>query len=187
MIRREYQSFADKRETWPRTILPAIFGLGVEGARNSDFKRWLRSNGLPDHATNQRPVDLLWRLHYVIKDGLIYEHDSRQADEIYTVAETLQSGMADCEDGAALVIAAATLWGLPALLVTAGDWDDPYRHVYPLVAASANDWREMDVKPNARGVEWGERSENYPVRRVWGWRMHGNAVELFEITPEMAG
>lgn len=150
-----YRSFEHKRTEYVARTLPAIFSAALDGMQL--FR------------AEPPTLELMRRLHDEVRameyapeaepKGLAQhcDADHKAIDEVQAVARTLGEG-GDCEDYAALLLAALWAMGFPAGIETAGDAQDPFQHVR-VIASLPGDARTfiLDPKPDPAGVDFGER------------------------------
>lgn len=155
----EYTTLADKRERYVKRTIPLI----VETASHA------AAAGFRPPASVSSPA----RLHEWIRAGR-YVEENEPRDCIPPVHDTLKHG-GDCEDWAAVELAAARALNIPARLVMAGDDEDPFRHVY-VELWDAGRWVPSDPKGSQTGRDYGLHSD-WPVKRVWdGGKVRGSGA-----------
>lgn len=139
-----YTSLQDKQRAYVERTVPAILDAA------------LRGRGLSAPAT---PAEL----HEWIRAGrYVAEHGPR--DHVQDVGQTLAQG-GDCEDWAAVELAAAWSRGFGGRLVTAGSTRDHFEHAY-VELWDGGRWIPSNPKGNQQGMEYGRHSD-WPVLRRW--------------------
>lgn len=154
----KYASLQGKQRRYVRETLPLVFHQALAamplhlGARNLD------------------------ELHESIRAGeYVGEHGPK--DEVRSVARTLSEG-GDCEDWAAVQLAAAWSLGVPARIVTAGDGGDHFAHVYvEWFDRGRHAWVASNPKGSQYGMPYGRHS-NWQVKRRWALDRHGRMYEV---------
>ncbi len=141
-----YLSLADKARRYVAETIPLVFAQAVNGM-----------------AASVTPAPSLAAIHDTIRRG-VYVKEDGPCDEVRPVTQTLADG-GDCEDWAAVLLSWLMAAGVAALLVTAGDKDDNFRHVYVL-AADNTGWHVLDPKGSQKGLPFG-READFAVRRYW--------------------
>lgn len=155
----EYASHADKAWKYVHRTLPAVVG------------EFLRARGLRLAGSGADARDL----HRWAQAGR-YVDDPGPRDEIRPVAQTLREG-GDCEDWAAVLLAALHQAGRPARIVTAGDARDNFLHIYVETLQDGR-WQPMDPKGSQSGRAFGSDLHGYPILRYWTWDDHGGVHEI---------
>lgn len=145
----EYSSLPQKRAAYVAATLPLI----VRTARDAVARGW----------RPPVPARDLVKLHEWARGGR-YIDEPFPHDCIPPVEQTISRG-GDCEDWAAVQLAAAMVWGIPARLVTAGDSEDAFKHVYVEFYDGAQ-WIPSDPKGSQAGRDFGRHSE-WPIHQVW--------------------
>lgn len=159
MVTVAYDSYEHKAKAYFDQTLPAIFRAAFEPTYESQkaLDRWMR-----EEVTASRKSFQLRELHEAARAGK-YVAENLPQDEIRTMLQTLRMG-GDCEDYAAVLLAGCRLMGVKAKLVTSGDSQDNFLHVF----VTANGYI-LDPKGSQAGADFNKRSENNPVVRVWDW------------------
>ncbi|CAG1018895.1 hypothetical protein BURC_03722 [Burkholderiaceae bacterium] len=155
-----YASLADKQRRYVSETIPAIFGFAVEAANERRF--WASSGETPAV------------LHEILRAGRYVAEDGPQ-DEVAPVEFTEQHG-GDCEDWAAVNLAENWRRGRAARLVTTGDIEDNFRHVFVEVFDHGQ-WTNSDPKGSQGGRDYGEKNRASVTRR-FELDGSGNVVEL---------
>lgn len=180
-----YSSFADKRTRYVAETIPDIFRSAYHPEPGSAgvFRRWFDRVRLPGIL----PISNMKRVHDALR-GMRYvgETDANgnpsACDEVREMFVTLTDG-GDCEDFAAVQLAAAEALGLSAYLETMGEPHDNFLHADVLIVVG-NDTYVSNPKGSQRGADFGAQINPYSVRRFWT-PGHGNAAHEVHIAAGM--
>lgn len=167
MVTIRYPSFEAKARGYIAHTLPEVFRVAFYPSAESQeaLGRWMDS-----HITAKRKSFQLRQLHDAARAGK-YVAENLPQDEIRTIAQTLAVG-GDCEDWAAVLVAACRELGIPAQIATSGNAQDNFLHVYIIAYGFV-----LDPKGSQVGVDFNSHSENYPVQRFW----MSDSNELLEV------
>lgn len=143
-----YLSFDDKLHVFPRVTVPMIFAAAAEGTNSPALLEWLDQGGVLD-----APVGLvqLRALHQLARSGR-YVPGPRGCDQILDTSTVIEEG-GDCDNWAAVVLAALRTLGYPSRLSAFGDALDPHEHV-TAAAWFGGAWRYLDAKPDQGGSDF---------------------------------
>lgn len=164
MIGTCYATFAEKREVFPREVIPALFAMALEAAAVSEqLTSWLSEGALLQY---EKGAAQLRALHELARSGR-YRKASQPCDLLQPVAVTLAQG-APCSGWAMVLGAALQALDYPWRVGTAGDDTDPFRHVF-VQAWHAGRWFTLDCKGSQRGQEfdYNAAAHQYPDLRYW--------------------
>lgn len=179
-----FTSYQQKRTAWPRFVLPQIIARANEAAQGDDWQalaQWLAARGC-NPAANQIGNVKLAALHNAARQGT-YKDDPPGFDVVYPVALTRALGRqgiyypatidqgGDCDDWTAVILAALLAWQMPARIITVGNEQDPFQHVYPRARAADGLYRTLDAKGSQKGLDYDQQPPRsmFPVRQAWAW------------------
>jgi len=154
-----YQSLADKATRYVNETLPAIFAAAEDGPNFGNGAGTLALFRLIERVRN------LEQLHAAIRGGR-YVDETGPKDDVQDLADTLANG-GDCEDWAAVLVAACRLLGIRCCVTTSGQAWDNFLHVYVTAQDRDGAWYVLDPKGSGLGADFNKHSENYPIRRHW--------------------
>lgn len=160
-----YASFAAKRRDYPARVIPGIFALASDAVMESPeaLRGWVNDSLV---LTVQRGLLQLRALHELARAGH-YRRASQPCDLLQPPVVTLAQG-APCSGWAVVVGAALSMLGYAWRLATAGDTEDPYRHVY-VQAFYGGRWFTLDCKGSQRGqdFDFDAARHRYSVVKYW--------------------
>lgn len=158
-----YSNAEEKRRKFPAVVIPALFDEAARGAHDRALIQWLAATGVADAP---RGLPQLAALHEAARAGLYVPSRPANCDPPQPVDWTLARG-GDCDQWAAVILAALRHLGYPASLWTFGDGADNFQHVAAAALWGAR-WRVMDAKGDARGLDFAQIDPSYPVVSTWG-------------------
>lgn len=164
-----YTSLADKRERYASETIPAIIdaaGIAVRDPSQSQILRnWLVRSGVSHDARSGSRA--LLALHCAVRNAPYRSFDRVGCDHVQSVPQTLARG-GDCDNWAAVMIAAATLMGFHDIrLLTTGDEADPFRHVAVAVHDDGVPYLlDPKYRPDSKTL-FNTRADAYPLAQLW--------------------
>lgn len=160
-----YANFAAKRRDYPARVIPGIVELANDAALDAPetVRAWLNDSLV---LTVQRGPLQLRALHDLARAGH-YRKASQPCDLLQPCVVTLNQG-APCSGWAVVIGAALNMLGYAWRIATAGDDEDPYRHVYAQ-AFYGGRWYTLDAKGSQRGqdFDFDAAKNRYPVVKYW--------------------
>lgn len=157
-----YSTPQDKAALFPAVVIPGIFAAARAGANDPVLRAWLENVGLD---TTPRGLPQLLLLHALARAGTYRPAVPHNCDPQQPVAETILHG-GDCDQWAAVVLAALLVLGYPGRVITFGDDADRFRHV-ATAARFDGTWFFLDPKGDAAGLDFGLIDGSYPHYEAW--------------------
>lgn len=144
-----YESHAQKAADYVEVVIPAIFEMAFNPSAVSEqqFEFWIEQF----LNSNDTKYNRLLSIHNMVRREK-YVPENLPQDEIRTMAQTLLYG-GDCEDFAAVLLAAIARAGVSGVLVTSGDALDNFKHVYVEAGGYI-----LDPKGSQEGVPFNQPS-----------------------------
>jgi hypothetical protein len=158
-----YQDHDHKRETFARVTVPSIFAAARAGVAEPALHEWLNFHGV---LGAPRGLSQLRALHETAR-GSRYVPGPRGCDSILDVSTVIDQG-GDCDNWAAVLLAAAAAMGYPARLHAFGTARDPHEHV-AVAVFWAGAWRYLDAKGDQEGEEFLQRPRGFSQETVYAW------------------
>lgn len=157
-----YVDAADKRRRFQAEVIPGIYNEAARSARDPSLAYWLQTSGVAD-----APAGLaqLVALHDLARAGTYRTPAGFNCDPLQAVAVTIDEG-GDCDQWAAVLLAAFAILGYEGRLMTFGDAGDRFQHV-AVAAKFGRDWYILDPKGDAAGLEFNEVDETYKIVEAW--------------------
>lgn len=157
-----YRTPAEKAALFPAVVIPGIFAEARRAEFDPVLHYWLESVGM---ASTPRGLPQLLLLHALARAGIYKPAWPHNCDPMQPAGETILNG-GDCDQWAAVLIAALAVLGYPARVITFGDQADRFRHV--ATAARWNGtWFFLDPKGDAVGLDFGLIDDTFTTWEAW--------------------
>lgn len=158
-----YQTLADKTALFPALIVPATLAAARAGAQSPALAAWLECNRVTLAPWGMAQA---MAIHEAARAGLYRPTVPTNCDVVQAVETTLRRG-GDCDQWAAVVLAALAMLGYPdCQLATFGDDRDPYQHV-AVLANVGNQYAVLDPKGDQQGREFASPDPGWRMTRTW--------------------
>ncbi len=173
-----YSNFADKRKRYPSETLPAMARATRNAVNNATEAAYLL-NWLGEIINLARGKNQLELLHELVRSGSYLMPAELACDPIQMPGATIVNG-GDCDQWAVVLATALHLLGYSEIyFVSVGTAIDPAKHL--AVAVDFGEQFYLDPKPHQRGVDFNQRSENFPVVRYF--QVHVRTARISVVTP----
>lgn len=157
-----YFTDRDKAAKFPATVIPALLAQARAESDDPTLDAWLRAGGV---LAEPWGITQLLTLHELARAGRYRSSNPLHCDPYQHVADTITAG-GDCDQWAAVVMAALHALGYEFGLYTFGAAQDEFQHVAPAAQIGLR-WYLLDAKGDATGMDFDQADPTYPTRKLW--------------------